>query len=132
MKLYNVFLAGIVLGWSADVQSSELPTRAALVDGSAAAAWRHERPVIPTPSPAQGLAGAIEAGMADVSFEASAAMGAEAFLPPHEEEAPGISYRETAGTPSVSPVPEPSAITLMLAGVAALWVLLSRRRRGGS
>lgn len=131
MKLYNVFLAGIVLGWSADVQSGDPPARAASVDGGAAAAWRHERPAIPTPSPAQGLTGAIEAGMGDVSFEASAAVVGDAILPPYQEESPAISYREPAGTPSVSPVPEPNAITLMLAGVAALWVLLSRRRRRG-
>lgn len=118
MKLQNVFLALIVLGWAADVHSGDQPASAA--------------PAIDMPTSAQGLVGAIEAGMADISFEASAALGVETLLPRSQEDAPGISYRAPAGTPSVSPVPEPSAITLMLAGVAALWVLLSRRwRRGG-
>lgn len=118
MKLENAFLALIVLGWGADVQSGDQPASAA--------------PAMNTPPSAQGLAGAIEAGMADVSFEASAALGVETLLPPAQEDAPGISSRAPPATPSVSPVPEPSAITLMLAGVAALGVLLSRRwRRGG-
>lgn len=90
-------------------------------------------PVQPSvPSPARGLEPALQAGQGHLSFEASASSVAGAPLAASAEPASdGLSLREPPGTPSVSPVPEPNALGLMVAGLAVLVVLLSRRRRPG-
>lgn len=116
MKLQALALAGIV---------SWLPT-AALASPAPAAAAPVQRLA---PSAARGLEPALQAGLGHLSFEDSASVDGSPLAASAEPAPDASSWREPRGAPSVSPVPEPSALGSMLAGLAVLVVLLSRRRR---
>lgn len=137
MKLQGVVLAGVMLWLAPGTQANPLEAGAAT-------------------APARGLDAALAAGLGSVSFEASAALGAQPVALPALREAgtaapfaavpfaltfseppalgtpslPGDPSIRPPGTPTVSPVPEPNTVSLMLAGLAVLVVLFSRRRRG--
>ncbi|MFZ5547118.1 MAG: PEP-CTERM sorting domain-containing protein [Pseudomonadota bacterium] len=116
MKLQALALAGIV---------SWLPT-ATLASPASEATAAVQRP---ESSAARGLEPSLQAGLGHLSFEDSASEVGSPLAAPAEPVPDASSWREPPGTPSVSPVPEPSALGLMLAGLAVLAVLLSRHRR---
>lgn len=112
MKLQALALAGIV---------SWLPTATLASPAPVAAA--------PVQSVVRGLEPALQAGLGHLSFEDSASVDGSPLAASAEPAPDASSWREPPGAPSVSPVPEPSALGSMLAGLAVLVVLLSRRRR---